>query len=120
MNNTNRKIIHWTPRILGVLFVLFISLFAFDVFDGQYSAWETVLALFMHLLPSIVLSIAIALAWRWEWVGTLFFAGWSIFYIATFRGFPASVYIILAGIPLLIGVLFLVDWIYRKELRHTW
>jgi hypothetical protein len=117
MNTTTRKTLYWTPRVLAIVFVLFISLFAFDVFDGQYSFWETVLALFMHLLPSIILTITIAIAWRWEWVGTLFFAGWSIFYVATFRDFPVSVYVIIAGIPFLIGILFLVDWIYRKELR---
>ena len=117
MNKTTKQIIYWAPRMLGILFVIFLSLFAFDVFDGQYSVWQTVLALFMHLIPSIILALAVALAWRWEWIGTLVFAGWAVLYIAIARGFPVSVYVIVAGIPFLIGILFLVDWMYRKELR---
>lgn len=117
MNKTTKQILYWAPRMLGILFVIFLSIFAFDVFDGQYSVWQTVLALFMHLIPSIILALAVALAWRWEWIGTLVFAGWAVLYIAIARGFPVSVYVIVAGIPFLIGILFLVDWMYRKELR---
>jgi hypothetical protein len=69
----------WKPRIAGILFVLFISIFALDVFDAGYGFWETLLALFMHLLPSIALAIAVALAWRrWEWIGAVLFRGFAI------------------------------------------
>ena len=83
----------------------------------QLDFWGTIVGLFMHLIPSILLAIAIALAWRWEWIGALIFAGWSVFYLATVRGFHWSVYMIIAGIPLAIGNLFLLDWIYHKEIR---
>ena len=117
MNHPVKQTLHWTPRILGILFVLFLSIFALDVFDEGQGFWKTLLALLMHLIPSIVLAIVVALAWRWEWIGFLAFAGWSIFYIATVQNFPISVYLIIAGIPFLIGTLFLVDWIYRKQLH---
>jgi hypothetical protein len=117
MNKTLKRIMFWTPRIAGILFVLFLSLFALDVFEMNLGFWETVGALFIHLIPSILLAIALALAWRWEWIGALVFAGWSIFYIASARGFPWSVYAIIAGIPFVIAILFLMDWIYRREIR---
>jgi hypothetical protein len=117
MNKSIKKTLYWTPRIAGILFVLFLSLFALDVFEMNLGFWETIVGLFMHLIPSILLAIAVALAWRWEWVGALVFAGWSIFYIASARGFPWSVYAIIAGIPFVIGILFLLDWIYRREIR---
>ena len=107
----------WTPRITAILFVLFLSLFALDIFSMDLSLGETIVGLFIHLIPSILLIIAIILAWRWEWIGAVIFAGWAILYIATARGFHWSVYALIAGIPLIIGVLFLLDWIYRKELR---
>ena len=107
----------WLPRVAGIIFVLFLSLFALDIFEMNLSFWETIVALFMHLIPSILMAIAIALAWRWEWIGTVIFAGWAIFYAATARGFHWSVYVIIAGIPFVIGVLFLLDWVYRKEIR---
>lgn len=118
MNTNLKKTLFWTPRIGGILFVLFISLFALDIFEMQLGFWGTIVGLFMHLIPSILLAIAIFLAWKWEWIGAVLFAGWAIFYIATVRGFHWSVYALIAGIPLLVGALFLVDWIYRKEI-HT-
>jgi len=117
MNKNLKRTMFWTPRIAGILFVLFLSLFALDILDMQLGFWGTIVGLFIHLIPSILLAIAIALAWRWEWVGALIFAGWSVFYMVTARGFHWSVYVIIAGIPFVIGVLFLLDWIYNKELR---
>ena len=117
MNKTLKQTMFWTPRVAGILFVLFISLFALDIFEMGLGFWGTIVGLFMHLIPSILLAIAIALAWRWEWIGAVIFAGWSIFYVATTHGFHWSVYVVIAGIPLVIGILFLLDWIYRKEIR---
>ena len=115
MSKFLKQILFWTPRGLGILFVLFISLFALDIFDMQLGFWGTVVGLFMHLIPSIALALFIALAWKWEWVGTLGFLGWTIFYVATARGFDWTVMI--AGFPAIIGLLFLVGWIWRKQIR---
>jgi hypothetical protein len=119
MNKPVKRILFWTPRVAGILFILFISIFALDVFGQGYSFLETLMALFIHLLPSIALAIAVALAWRWEWVGAALFGGFAVWYVAMtgMRGFPVSVYLILAGIPFVVGVLFAVGWIYRKEIR---
>jgi len=117
MKKSVRQTLVWTPRLLGILFVLFLSLFALDIFEMNLGFWGTILGLLMHLIPSIALAIAIALAWKWEWVGAALFAGWAIFYAAAFRGFHWSVYAMISGIPLVIGILFLLDWIYRKEIR---
>lgn len=118
MNKNMKKTMLWTPRISAILFVLFISIFALDVFEADKSLGETLVGLFIHLIPSILLTIAIILAWRWEWVGAVSFAGWAILYFAMARGFEWFVYLIVAGIPLIIGIFFLVDWVYRKQI-HT-
>jgi hypothetical protein len=121
MNTTLKKTLLWTPRIAGILFVLFISLFAFDVFEAGLGFWGTLLALFMHLLPSLLLAIAIYVAWKREWVGAGLFIGWAIWYVVFFgsRDFPWITYFILAGIPTAIGLLFLADWIWRKQIRTS-
>ena len=85
MNKTLKQTLFWTPRVAGILFVLFISIFAFDVFDMQLGFWGTLFALFIHLLPSILLAIAIIIAWKREWFGAVLFIGWAIFYVATIR-----------------------------------
>jgi hypothetical protein len=119
MNTTVKKILLWLPRILGILFVLFTSIFSLDIFDMGLGLWETIVGLFMHLLfPTIVLAIVVGLAWRWEWVGALGFAAWGLFYLVSTHGFAPSVYILLSGIPLLIAVFYLVGWILRKQIRE--
>ena len=118
MNSTVKKLLVWVPRVLGILFVLFTSLFSLDVFDMGLSLWESLLALFMHLLvPTILLAIVVALAWRWEWVGALGFGGWALLYIFQFRGFNWTVYILLAGIPFLIAILYLAGWLMKRQER---
>jgi hypothetical protein len=118
MNPVLKKILLWLPRVLGILFVLFTSLFSFDVFDMGLSLWESILALFMHLLvPTLLLAVVVAFAWRWEWVGTLGFGLWGLYYPFAFKGFDLIAYILISGIPLLIAVLYLVGWILRKQIR---
>ena len=118
MNITGKNLLIWLPRVLGILFVLFTSLFSLDVFDMGLSLWESLLALFMHLLvPTVLLAIVVALAWRWEWVGALGFGGWALLYIFQFRGFNWTVYVLLAGIPLLIAILYLAGWLMKRQER---
>jgi hypothetical protein len=120
MNKTVKKILLWLPRVLGILFVLFTSIFSLDIFDMGLGLWGTIVGLFMHLLvPTIALAIVVALAWRWEWVGALGFGAWGVFYLLSTHGFDPSVYIMLSGIPLLIAVLYLVGWILRKRIREN-
>ena len=117
MNATLKKTLFWMPRIAGILFILFISLFALDIFDLQLGFWGTLVGLFMHLIPSILLTIAIVIAWKQEWFGALLFIGWAVWYVSFVRGFDWIVYGLIAGLPALIGLLFLVGWIWRKQIR---
>ena len=119
MNKTLKGFLFWTPRVLGILFILFVSLFALDVFEEGLGFWGTLLALLMHLLPSIAMTIALVLGWRWEWVGTLGYLAFAIWYIvfASGREMPRGVITLMAGIPILIGILFLAGWVYREKVR---
>lgn len=118
MTQPIKRILFWTPRVLSILFALFVSLFALDVFGAGYGFWETILGLLIHLIPVFVLLIGLAIAWRWEWVGALVFLGFAIWYLVQAWGqFPLSVYLVMAGVPFVVGVLWLADWLYRGELR---
>jgi len=117
MNKTLKQILFWTPRVAGILFVLFLSLFALDIFEMQLGFWGTIAGLFMHLIPSILLAIAIVIAWKREWVGAALFVGWAIWYVINMGGFDWFVYVIIAGVPALIGLFFLAGWIWRNQIR---
>ncbi|MEZ4737331.1 MAG: hypothetical protein R3E79_60415 [Caldilineaceae bacterium] len=118
MKRPVQQLFYWTPRVLGILFALFVSIFALDVFGAGYGFWGTLLALVIHLLPVFALLLGLALAWRWEWIGTVIFMGFSLWYLIAFGGrFPTSVYLLMAGPPFVMGVLFLIDWLYKAKLR---
>ena len=68
MSTISKRLLFWLPRGFCLLFAAFISLFALDVFSEGYSLGETLVALFMHLIPTFVILLALAVAWRREWI----------------------------------------------------
>jgi hypothetical protein len=118
MTTSTKNFVFWTPRILCILFALFISLFALDVFCKGDNFWQTLLSLFMHLIPTFVILIVLALSWRWEWVGGILFIAIGISYTVMAWGkFVLSVYFLISGPMFLIGILFLINWFYKDEIK---
>lgn len=100
----------WTPRILWVLFAIFVSLFALDVFDESYGFWGTILALLIHLIPTGIILMALIIAWRWEWAGILFIALAAFDLIQYGRGRYSSFHAMICGLLVFIGILFIASW----------
>jgi len=118
MRTSAKHLLFWTPRILCLLFAVFLSLFALDVFGEGYGFWGTILALFMHLIPTWIVLIVLAISWRWEWVGAVLFAALGVFYLVTSWGrVHWSAYLVISGPLFLVGTLFLIDWLYQARLR---
>ena len=118
MKRPVKRLLFWTPRILCILFAVFVSLFALDVFGEGYGFWETIQALLMHLVPTGVILIVLAISWRWEWVGGVLFIALGVLYLAMSWGrLHWSAYLVISGPLFLVGVLFLINWLYRAELR---
>ena len=114
-----QRLLFWTPKVLGLFFAAFISLFALDVFDGHQGFWETTLALAMHLIPTGLLLLILVGSWRREWVGGLIFPALGAGYLIAFWGrFHWSAYAIISGSLFLVGALFLLSWSKRAE-RHA-
>jgi len=110
------RIIYWLPRILSILFILFLSLFSFDVFS-EYNGWDIVLPLLMHLIPSFVLLGITLVAWKYDLVGAISFLGSGLFYILLV-GLDRhwSWYIGISGPAIIIGMLFAWNW-FRVKIR---
>jgi hypothetical protein len=119
MTKPVKRLLFWMPRILCILFAVFVSLFSFDVFGEGYSFWKTILALLMHLIPTGIILVVLAVSWRWEWVGAIIFSALGVLYIVMFWGrFKWHVYLLPISVPLfLVGFLFLINWLYRKQIR---
>mgnify|MGYP001828586396 FL=1 len=113
-----KRLLFWIPRLLGLLFAAFITLFALDVFGEGYGLWETIVALFMHLLPTILLLLVLVLAWRWEWAGGSLFIALGLAYLWLAWGkFDWITYLIVSGPLFLVGALFLINWRFRDQLH---
>lgn len=110
----SEKFLYWTPRVLSLAFVGFLSIFALDVFSEGVSL-AALGGFVVHLLPSLVLLAAVLLAWKREWIGAVIFIGFGIFYIWSV-GFsrPWSWYASIAGPSLLVGILYLVGWLKHR------
>lgn len=120
MKKSVKWVVFWLPRILCILFALFISLFALDVFGEGYGFWETIVALLIHLIPTAMVLVALAIAWRWEWIGAILFVALGVWYVIMAWGkFEWTTYLLIAGPLYLIGALFLVNWFCRAELRSS-
>ncbi len=108
--------IYWPPRILSILFILFLSLFSLDVIEPGLSLRQIITGLFMHNIPSLVLLIIIIISWKYEIVGgiTFILAGLSYIVMIILGGTPwyltISYGMIIAGPTFVIGGLFLVGW----------
>jgi hypothetical protein len=99
---------------------LFISIFALDVFGEGTGFWQTVFALFLHLIPTFIIIVTLVLAWRWEWIGAVVYSALGVLYIVMLFGrFPLSVYFVIAGPLFCVGILFLLNWMYRKKLKSV-
>ncbi|GMX58502.1 MAG: hypothetical protein MCSN_1560 [Candidatus Microsyncoccus archaeolyticus] len=109
------KIIYWLPRILSIGFVLYLSLFALDVFS-EYSGLDIILPLLIHLIPSFVLLAAVLIAWKHDLVGVIVFLGFAIFYVFMVGlDRPLSWYMGISLPAAIVGVLFLLSWFQKRK-----
>jgi hypothetical protein len=116
MNRPLKQWLFWAPRALGILFAVFVSIFALDVFGENYGFWGTVLALVMHLIPTMIVLTALVIAWRWEAVGGILFIALGAWCLLSPQGPKDPV---ISGPPFLLGALFLIDWASQVRARRT-
>ncbi len=118
MKQVRKKLLFWAPRILCILFALFVSVFAFDVFSPDVPVGRAITGFLVHLIPVYLLIGILILAWRWEWigvVGTIILSALYIFMTKASEHWLA--YLSLIGPMLLIGLLFLFARIAKVNSR---
>jgi len=127
---TSIKILHWTPRIICILAILFISMFAADAFGPEKTIWQQLGDFLLHLVPSFVLIAVLIVAWKWEYIGGITFIivgfGLSIFvfilnYNRTHSVGTSLVEILIITFPfVVVGALFIIsNYMKKKNLLKT-
>lgn len=118
------RVLHWLPRIICIMGILFISMFSIDALNSELTIWQQILSLSMHLIPSFVLILLLLLSWKRELIGGIIFMiiglGFSpIIFIHNFK-MNQSIWMSLGVISVItipfaiVGVLFIVSH-YRKK-----
>jgi len=122
--NTNLKIttfFYWVPRVLSIIFILFLSIFALDIFIPGKDLWYYAVGLFMHLIPNFILLGVLVLSWKKEHIGGIVFILAGLVFTFIFKTYELIPNFLIISFPLfLIGTLFLASYftkrgIIRKE-----
>ena len=119
MSKTTKQILYWTPRILGILFAAFLTLFSFDVFGGEESFWEQILGFLIHNIPVYLVVIVLVIAWKREWVGGIAFLLLAVLFIVLTRlrmGWES--YLGISGPLVIISILFFLNWKNKEQLQE--
>lgn len=120
---------HWLPRIICILAILFVSMFAADAFAPGLTIWQQLGAFFMHLIPSFILIAILVIAWKWEYVGGIIFiiiglafspVVFSINYRMNHSIWMSLSIILIITLPfVLVGVLFIISHRLKKKNSST-
>jgi hypothetical protein len=101
------EIFCWVPRVLAILFIIFISLFALDVFGNGENLGEVFLGLIIHLIPSIILIVLLLVSWRCEGIGGALFIVAGIIFTVFFNTYKEFItFMLISGPAFLVGILF--------------
>ena len=117
-----KKIVYWTPRVLAILFTLFIMMFSLDVFDATSSLTDQLIGFFMHNLPAYGIILVIVFAWKKDIIGMIGFAliAIGLFMMVMGSNQPSGSAVnpavfIVSGPALLISLLYGFSWILHKK-----
>jgi len=99
MKNKIKKQIIWIPRILIILYALFLSIFALDTQFG--------LGFFMHLIPSFILLAVLIFTWKKQKLAGIIFAIFGVATIIFYNTYLGILNFSMISLPpILAGILF--------------
>lgn len=118
MSEVQRNIIVWAPRVLGLFFAGFLSLFALDAFDGQQGVWKNLAAFAIHLIPAATVLAATVAGCRWPLVGVATFGGLAAWYAARVYAEHPQWILPIAVPAVVIALLFAASWWLNRPVRR--
>jgi hypothetical protein len=124
---TSVRLLHWIPRVMCILAILLISLFAADAFAPGQTILQQFGAYFIHLIPSFILVILLIIAWKREFIGGIIFTVLGLglspaVFMVNYRH-NHSIWMclgIIAAITVpfvIVGILFMVSHKMKKRIR---
>lgn len=76
---------NWSAKIIAILGILVVSLFALDSFDPKLTFNQQLIAFAIHLIPTFILTVLLIIAWKWpKWGGIIYVTVGSILSLPIF------------------------------------
>lgn len=117
MATTSRRLLLWSPRILGILVSLFIGTFALDAFSEGKPLLTALRDFVIHLIPAFVLLGIVVASFRRQWIGAVAFIGFAFVYAVTVPNGRLDWTLTVSGPLLVVGALFLWSSIDSRRKR---
>lgn len=106
-----KKFLFWLPRVLAILIVIFFALFILEGFGPDFG-WQASAA---HAVVALIALGATILAWKRPQVGGWLFVAFGIYYLSMAFNSWEWTGLLVGGVPLLTGILFLVEGFGKKK-----
>ncbi|HII30170.1 hypothetical protein COT48_01480 [Candidatus Woesearchaeota archaeon CG08_land_8_20_14_0_20_47_9] len=112
MDKALARALYWLPRVMGIFFAVFISLFALDAFRGGFS----LPGFAIQLIPALIVVAALITAWKSELIGGAILVILGCLYImVAWARFPLTAYLVISAPLFVIGGLFIVGYFYVEN-----
>jgi hypothetical protein len=122
---TKKLVALWSPRILCIGAILFVSMFALDSFGPGIPFGQQLMHFFIHLIPTYVLLLLLVIAWRWQLVGGILFTTvgivispfvYSLNFHRTHSVWVSFIIILMITVPFIVaGILFILSHYTKKK-----
>lgn len=109
MKITPSQVILWAPRVVGIGLAVLLGLFAADVLISNHGILGTLVALVMHLIPSLLVLALVLIGWRHQGIAAMAFVALAVFYAATMAERFAWI-VLVAGPLVIVSALFFLSW----------
>ncbi len=97
------KIIYLIPRVVSIIFILFISfILVISSFAEPGSIWLKLMGFIIHLIPSFILLAGLIIAWKNEKIGSYIFLGLCIVMTLFFHTYKKLGTFLIMSLPILI------------------
>jgi len=109
----------WIPRVLAIVFIVFLLLFGLDVFSESGPFLKKLGGFFKHSIPSWILLLLLFISWKKPLIGGSLFILFSIAFTLYFRTYRDLSGFLLLTLPVvLVGILFIAfDLIAKKSIK---
>jgi Na+/proline symporter len=63
----------WIPRVLVILFIAFVMMFSFDIFEMKAPIWKLAVGFLIQNSPAILMLLVLLLTWKRPMVAGIFY-----------------------------------------------